>query len=110
MTVEFVDATKAEVQAIAADLIQREFAAGLVIPTSVEGGTTLQSFEMHLGFTEQPTPMEYMAFIVILLEKAGRTDARNIIHDRFDWFLKAYAGSAEPLPVAHFVDEQMPAK
>jgi hypothetical protein len=110
MTVKFVDATKPEIQAVAADLEQREFAAGHPIPVSVESGTTLQTFKQHLGFTDQPMPLEYMAFVVILLEKAGRTDARAVVHDRLEWFLNAYVGSAEPLAVATFVDENLPAK
>jgi hypothetical protein len=108
MAVEFVESTRAQIMTVSAELAKQEFDAGMPIPTGVEGDVQMMTFTESLGFEQQATPMEYMAYIVILLENAGRTDARTIIHDRLNWFLSAYAGGAEPLAVAHFVDEQMP--
>ena len=103
MPIEFVDATMAEIDAVAAEIVAREFAAGRPILDGVEGGTTLVTFAANFGLTEQPTPAQYFAFIVILLENAGLADARDVLHERMDWFVGAYATSAEPLAVADFI-------
>ena len=44
MPIEFVDATMAEIDAVAAEIGAREFAAGRPILDGVEGGTTLVTF------------------------------------------------------------------
>jgi hypothetical protein len=104
MTINFVESTKAEIQAVAAQLTAREFELYGAIPTGVEDAEPLETFQA-LGYDEQPTVMEYLAFIVILLEAAGREDARALIVTRIDWFLSAYGEGAEPLAVAEFVNE-----
>lgn len=103
MAIEWVDATKTEISETAEQLVAHEFALGNSIPTRIEGETHFTSFEESLG--AQPTPMEYMAFVEILLERGGYIGARDIVSKQLMWLLNAYAEGAEPLPVAYFIDE-----
>jgi hypothetical protein len=104
MTIELIESTKAEMKAVTVELRGRLSKRYGAIPTRVEDAVPLTTFQA-LGYDNQPTVVEYLAYVVILLEAAGREDARTLIVTRIDWFLAAYGAGAEPLAVADFVNE-----
>lgn len=105
MSVKFVEATEAEVDAVAAELQAREDASPFTIPAEFVDGskvTSIQTFN-RLGFAGQPTLMQYAAYTVILLESAGYEGARELVHDRMGWFLALYEQSVEPELAAGYI-------
>lgn len=105
MSVKFVSATETEVDVVAADLQAREDASQFTLPAEFFDGskiTCIRAFT-RLGFTKQPTLMQYAAYTVILLESAGYEGARELVHDRMGWFLALYEQSVEPELAAGYI-------
>lgn len=64
--------------------VNREFGG---VPTRLDGACPLNEFATRFGWERQPTVLEYVALISVLLVELGRRDAQDIVVNQFEWFV-----------------------
>ena len=71
------------------------------VPSRVEGAAPLTTFNTVFGWERQPTPLEYLGFIELLLTENGVPDSPKIIVHYLDWVIYSIVDGVEPFQMAY---------
>jgi hypothetical protein len=72
------------------------------VPVKLDGDVKpVGTFKSVLGWDRQPTPIEYFAYVDLLLTENGVSAAKDVVTDNFAWIFSCYGEGIEPIAMAN---------